>query len=144
MLYHPNQLEPYHVQTDACEYGIGGCLYQIDRVDGKKKFIAFYSRVLKGAEMRYTVTEKEALVAVASLKQWRIFILGRKIIVITDHQSLAFIWNCRLLSSRITRWILFMQEYDSEIRHCKGRENVIADVLSRYPVDSLGSAEYTD
>src|SRR5207302_4438228 len=42
-----------------------------------------------------------------------------------------------------TRWLLYIQEYDFEIKHCKGKENVVADVLSRHPTD-IDSSDITN
>ena len=39
-----------------------------------------------------------------------------------DHKS---------LNSRQDRWVAFLSEYDIEIRHIKGKENIVADALSR-------------
>ena len=62
--------------------------------------------------------------------------LGRPLTIITDNKALTFMQKCQLTNSRITRWILAIQEYDFEILHCKGSENIVADILSRYPEDS--------
>lgn len=37
----------------------------------------------------------------------------------------------KLLNGRMTRWLLALQEYNLEIRHISGKQNVIADFLSR-------------
>lgn len=39
-----------------------------------------------------------------------------------------------LLTPRITRWALAIQEFDFSINFVRGTENVIADVLSPFPV----------
>lgn len=63
------------------------------------------------------------------------YILGRDLTVVTDNKALTFINKCQLGNSRVTRWILAIQEYGFNIVHCKGKENVVADILSRYPED---------
>ena len=35
------------------------------------------------------------------------------------------------LNARQARWIAFLSEYDFEIQHIKGKENKVADALSR-------------
>lgn len=122
------------MQTDASKYAIGGQLYQLDD-DQQIGVVAFTSRVLRGAELNYFTTELELLSIVHCLKKFRIYIMGNPITIITDNKALSFIQKCRLSNSRITRWILGMQEYDFDVIHCKGKDNIAADVLSRYPAD---------
>lgn len=43
---------------------------------------------------------------------------------------------CRLLSERLARWVLFLQQFNQKIEHIKGSENKIPDLLSRYPCDA--------
>lgn len=40
------------------------------------------------------------------------------------------------LSSRLVRWSLQLQAYDFSIQHRKGSENVVADTLSKMPIES--------
>jgi mRNA-degrading endonuclease YafQ of YafQ-DinJ toxin-antitoxin module len=91
---------------------------------------------LKGAELNYHTTEKELLSIIHSLQKFRIYLLGHKFTIITDNKALTFIHKCYRGNARITRWLLSIQEYDFDIIHCKGRENVVADTLSWNPSDS--------
>ena len=93
------------------------------------------SRVLRGAELNYFTTELELLSVVHCLQKFRTYVFGKPLTIITDNKPLIFIKKCHLNNSRITRWILAIHEYDFEIVHCKGRDNVVADVLSRHPED---------
>lgn len=58
--------------------------------------------------------------------------------VITDHASLKWLMTLKDLSGRLARWSLELQAYDFEIKHRKGSENVVADMLSRNPQYSVG------
>ena len=51
--------------------------------------------------------------------------------VYIDHNPLVFISKMKNHNQRLLRWSLALQEYNLEIRHVKGRDNVIADTLSR-------------
>lgn len=35
----------------------------------------------------------------------------------------------------MAHWILAIQEYDFEIKHCKGRGNIVTSILNRNPED---------
>lgn len=130
---HPDLNNRFFIQGDSSDYGVGGILFQLDE-EGNKKVIAYASRTLRPAELNYTVTEKEALALIFLLQQWRTLILGNPLSVITDHKSLSYVMNCPLKTSRLTRWVLYMQEYNFQISHCKGKENITADHLSRNPL----------
>ena len=53
------------------------------------------------------------------------------ILVCTDHNPLTFMHKMRNKNQRLTRWSLLLQEYDVIVKHIKGKDNVIADALSR-------------
>lgn len=128
---HPNWARRFYVQTDASDYAIGGCLFQRDDQTGERRFIAFCSRVLRGAELSYSVTEKEGLAVVYALQLWRTILLGREVVVVTDHKALSFIMTTNIKSGRLYRWVMAIQEFDVTIEHCKGKDNLLADFLSR-------------
>ncbi|XP_023028732.2 retrovirus-related Pol polyprotein from transposon 17.6 [Leptinotarsa decemlineata] len=134
MLKHPRMEQPFYIQTDASGFAVGGCLFQINTETGDKNYVGFTSKILRGPQLKYTVTEKEAYAILHALKEWRVFVLGRQLTIITDHRALSFIRSCRLLNSRLTRWILYFQEYDLKVVYCKGTDNIIADTISRFPV----------
>lgn len=53
------------------------------------------------------------------------------LIVYTDHNPLVFIARMRNKNRRLMNWSLRLQEYNICIRHIRGKENVVADALSR-------------
>lgn len=134
VLKHPNPNRPYFLQTDASSYALGGQLYQYDD-ENNVAVIAFTSRTFKGAEQNYHTTEKELLSIIHCLNKFRLYLLGNKFTIVTDNKALTFLQKCHLTNARMTRWILSMQEYDFDIIHCKGKENIVADMLSRNPED---------
>lgn len=87
--------------------------------------------MLMGSQLRYTTTEKEMLAIVHCLKQWRTLVLGRDIIVWCHHKALNFIMTCKVRSARLSRWIMFVQEFNFRVEHVPGPPNKIADILSR-------------
>jgi hypothetical protein len=91
------------------------------------------SRVLSAAEQRYSTCEQELLAIVYALDRFKIYIYGHKITRCTDNKSLTFLNKCVITSKRVARWILSIQEYDVEIKHIKGVQNHLADILSRNP-----------
>jgi hypothetical protein len=54
-------------------------------------------------------------------------------LILTDHVALTYIQSSAAVSRRNARWLEFLSQYTFEIQHIKGRENIIADALSRIP-----------
>ena len=59
VLAYPTSEDPFMLDTDASNQGIGAVLSQLQ--DGKERVVTYYSRVLHKAERRYCVTRKELL-----------------------------------------------------------------------------------
>jgi hypothetical protein len=86
--------------------------------------------------LNYTVTKKEFLAVVHSINKFRHYITGYEVFVHTDHSAMRFLMNKPVTTGRITRWILLLQEFNITIIDWPGKENVVADFLSRIPQDS--------
>eukprot|EP00253_Pinus_taeda_P027064 PITA_27064 len=115
----------YVVCTDASKEGVGGVLMQ------EGKVIAYESRKLKEHEQKYSAYDLELTVVVHALKMWRHYLLGKKFLLMTDHHSLTSYFNQPTLNARQARWVDFLSGFDFEIKHLKGKENRVADELSR-------------
>src|SRR5690606_29992925 len=104
--------------------------------------IAFFSRKLKPAETCYPTHDKELLAIVDALKQWRHYLHGAKFRVETDHHSLIWLKDQRTLNHRQIRWLQFLASMDPAITYLQGKQNVVADALSRFGVHTLYSFGY--
>ena len=69
--------KPAILETDASDYAIGAILSQKDE-QGRKHPVAFYSRKMTPAELNYNVHDKELLVIVAVLLEWRVYLKGAR------------------------------------------------------------------
>ncbi|KAK9759146.1 Reverse transcriptase (RNA-dependent DNA polymerase) [Popillia japonica] len=131
ILEHPDFSKPFYLATDASTQALGAHLFQKGE-DGEIRNISFGSRKLLAAEKNYTITELELLAIVFACEKFRTYILGYPIVILTDHRALSFLFNCKILSGRLMRWVLLLTEYQLQIEYIKGTENVVADFLSRY------------
>ena len=108
--------------------------------------IAYASRILNKAEKNYPQIERELLGVVFGVMKFRLFVLGRKFLLQTDHKYLTKICNLhkaipQLISNRIKKRTMVLKAYDFKISHIPGKENVIADFLSCRPINSMISSE---
>ena len=79
---------------------------------------------------------------VYALEKFRLYILGSKIIIYTDHATLKYLFSKKEAKPRLIRWVLLLQEFDLEIRDKKGSKNSVADHLSRLHVS--GTRDISD
>ena len=105
--------------------------------EGQKRVIAYASRKLKGAEHNYGITELECLAIVWAVEKFRIYLLGIRFRIVTDHLALQWLRTKKELTARLMRWALKLEPYDYEVVYKSGKLNKDADFLSRYPVDYL-------
>lgn len=115
------------LQVDASTKGIGGVLPQNGRP------IMYISRALTKTEQNYSNIERELLSVVFGLERLYNFVYGGKIILQTDHKPLVGIFhkNVSEISPRLQRMMLRIYKYDVQLQYLPGKENVIADALSR-------------
>ena len=131
VLKSPDFSKPFTLYTDASGYGVGGVLMQND-AQGIERPVSYFSRKLNKHQLNYAPIEKECLAIILSITHFSIYLNnGHTTTVFTDHNPLAFLAKMKEKNQKLLRWSLLLQEYDLQIQHVKGSENVIADMLSR-------------
>ena len=80
---------------------------------------------------------------VFSCENFRSYILGSHVIMHTDHAAINYLMEKKDAKPRSIGWVLFLQEFDCEIKDKKGSDNVIADHLSiiEKPIKEEGEIE---
>ncbi|KAH9296314.1 hypothetical protein KI387_039902, partial [Taxus chinensis] len=101
-------------------------------VDADGMVVAFESRKLKDHELNYPTHDLELAAVVHALVRWRHFLLGRRFTLWTDHLSLRHLFAQPNLNAFQWRWMELLCEYNMELEHVKGKENVVTDALSRW------------
>ena len=129
MGYPLNEGGDFILDVDASDVGIGGVLHQVQQ--GKEKVIAYASRALNRAETNYCITEKELLAARYFIEYFRQYLLGRRFIVRSDHQSLVWLFKLKEPRGKIARWIEVLSQYNFEIQYRPGKSQGHCDSLSR-------------
>lgn len=122
---------PFQISSDASDIAIGAVLGQEE--DKKPYAIYYINKSLSPAELNYTVTEKEFLAVIHAINKFRHYITGYPVILYTDHSAIKYLANKPITNGRITRWLILLQEFDITINDRPGKENPVADFLSRMP-----------
>lgn len=126
----PNPSKPMKVYTDASGHALGAILAQVDN-EGREYVCQYESRLLKGPEVHYGISEKECLGIVWAIRKFRPYLYGTKFQVITDHSALKWLMTIKDPTGKLARWSIYLQGYDFEIIHRKGEAHLNVDILSR-------------
>uniref|UniRef100_A0A5S6Q5I1 RNA-directed DNA polymerase n=1 Tax=Trichuris muris TaxID=70415 RepID=A0A5S6Q5I1_TRIMR len=129
---------PTTVTTDASDVGIGAVLTQKHSC-GTENTVAFASRTLSSTERKYSIVEKEALACVWAVEKWRPWLWGIPFELCSDQQALTTLLTSKAADRarmRIARWSARQLPFTYTVRHKPGTLNVVADTLSRLPIQS--------
>jgi transposase InsO family protein len=137
-LAHPQFDLPFRVSADASNNAVGAMLSQLQ--DGVDTPIAFASRSLITAETHYPTTEKEALALVFATQQFRHYLHGSRVKLLSDHKPLLGLRTSTKLNVRMQRWAIWLEQFDFDIEYVPGEEQFVADALSRAPVDLISES----
>nr|VZI36753.1 unnamed protein product [Spirometra erinaceieuropaei] len=137
LLAHPRSDAQLTLMTDASTTAVGASLQQTVR--GVLQPLAFFSKKLSPADTRYSVFGCELLAVYLSIRHFRHFLEGREFVVLTDHNPLVFALRASpdRYSPREIRHLDFISQFPCDIQHVHGKENVVADALSRIEMASI-------
>lgn len=133
VLAYPDFEKKFTLTTDASGVSIASVLSQSGHP------IAYYSRTLNSAERNYSTIERELLAIVDSTKHFRPYLFGQKFTVETDHNPLVWLSKISDENMRLARWKARLGFFEFNVVHKKGKENKVADALSRIQINNLES-----
>jgi hypothetical protein len=103
----PDFNREFFLYTDASGYALGAVLGQKDD-DGNEYQVGNASRTLRGGEIHYGSTEKECLGVIYGVKNFRVYLYGKKFTIVTDHAALAWLMKINDPSGRLARWSIYL------------------------------------
>ncbi|XP_035551062.1 uncharacterized protein LOC118349658, partial [Juglans regia] len=121
----PDFNKAFEIECDASGIGIGAVLMQ------DRRPIAFFSEKLSGASLKYPTYDKELYALVRALETWQHYLWPREFVIHTDHESLKHLKGQGKLNKRHARWMEYIETFPYVIRYKQGKENIVADALSR-------------
>ena len=128
----PDFNRPFKIAVDASDVAAGAVLLQEDH-DGVDHPVCYFSRKFNQSQRNYSTVEKDCLAIILALTHFEVHVSStmEPIVIYSDHNPLVFLHKLKNNNQRLQRWSLLLSEYNLAIRHIKGRDNLIADCLSR-------------
>jgi hypothetical protein len=121
----PDFSKTFEIECDASGIGIGAVLMQ------EKRPIAYFSEKLNGAALNYPTYDKELYALVRALETWQHYLWPKEFVIHTDHESLKHLKGQGKLNKRHAKWVEFIETFPYVIKYKQGKENIVADALSR-------------
>ncbi|RLC02359.1 MAG: hypothetical protein DRI57_30125, partial [Deltaproteobacteria bacterium] len=122
LLAYPNSEDTFLLDVDASDVAIGAELSQVQR--GVERVVSYGSFILTPAQRRYCTTRKELLAIVRFTRQYRQYLLGRTVVVRTDHHSLTWLTRFKQPIGQLARWLEELSQFDLVIIHREGRRHI--------------------
>ena len=136
VLVYPDPNKEYLLETDASKLGLGAVLSQ-KQSDRRFHPVAFGSRALHGNHS----TKLEFLAMKWSIEHFQTYLLGCRFKVHTDNNPLTYFLTSVNMDATKQRWINKLVKYDFSLKYQKGKNNTMADALSRISEEWLSDKE---
>ena len=132
VLLAPSFDKEFKLAVDASDVGAGSVLLQEDDGDVDHP-VCYFSKKFNKHQRNYSTIEKECLSLILALQHFEVYLASSvtPIVIFSDHNPLTFIHKMKNKNQRLLRWSLMLQEHNLDIRHIKGKDNIIPDALSR-------------
>ena len=130
-LYSVNLAKCFHLFSDASDLAVGVALTQVKDDDGTHLPVAFASAKFTTTQSRWPTMEKEAYAILFGLRRFEHLLFSKEVVVHTDHNPLAYLTSAMAQSPRLIRWSIALTKFNLKIVHIQGKDNVVADYLSR-------------
>lgn len=131
VLIHANFNNTFYICTDGSTTSVGAVLFQLHDDQIGEKPIQYASKLLTKEQSRWPAIEIELYAIIFAVENFRHYIYGRSFIIRTDSKPLTYLLNHKKPSSRLHRWRILLMDYSFQIQYIKGKENIVADFLSR-------------
>lgn len=131
LLSHPSTNAPLALMTDASNLCAGAVLQQ--KIEGRWKPLGFFSKKFSDAQQKYSTYDRELLSIYMAARHFRRMFEGQDLIIYTDHKPLTYALTASSKNEtpRRTRYLEYIGQFTSDIRHIAGKNNEVADALSR-------------
>lgn len=140
ILIYPDPNKPYYLFTDASKYAWAGVLTQLSDMEEKRKKegkrcvfqpIQWVSGLFRGSQLGWAALTKEAHAIYRNVKRLSFYLEMAKTFLRSDHLPLKKFLYRNTLNSKVNNWAIELEMYHIVFKWIKGKDNILADVLSR-------------
>ncbi|CAM8977654.1 unnamed protein product [Rhodiola kirilowii] len=105
LLVLPDFAKTFEIECDASGIGIGGVLMQ------ERKPVAYFSEKLSGAQLNYSVYDKELYALVRALETWQHYLWPKEFVIHSDHEALKHLKSQANLNRRHAKWLNLLKPF---------------------------------
>jgi hypothetical protein len=127
----PDYSKSFHIFTDASTSGQGGALMQYNENSKSYSAVSYCSRTLSKSERKWPPVQIELGAIIFALREFRPYVFASKVELHTDHKPLSYLLKKSEAHPNLARWLIELQNYNVNIVHIAGKQNSLADALSR-------------
>ncbi len=134
-LVFPDFSQPFFLNCDASEKGLGAVLYQ--KRNGQNRVVSYASRTLTDPERNYHLHSGK--LEFLGLK-WAVtdkfsdYLTCAEFTVFTDNNPLTYVMSSAKLNATGLRWVAELSNFNFTLKYKPGKKNSDADGLSRFPM----------
>ena len=135
----------YILYTDASNNAYSGVLCQ--PIDSKQDIrpVAYFSGTFTVQNKNWYAMEKEAYAVLKNMQHFNYYLWGTKCTLRCNHKLLEPFLTRGMKIAKLDRWAMLLQEYDIKFVHIKGKDNILADAISRLcTINIYKTADDTD
>jgi hypothetical protein len=81
--------------------------------------------------LNYPIYDKELNALVRVFELWQHYLSPKEFIIHSDHEALKYLKAQSNLHRGLAKWVEFIESFPYIIKHKKGKDNMVADALSR-------------
>ena len=144
LLAYPHPEAPIAITSYASDGGVGACLEQF--MNGYWQPLTFFSKQLRDPERNYSTVDRQMLPMYLAIRHFRYLVEGRNFTVFTGHKSLvhAMFKVSDPWTTQQQQQLSFISSFTTDIEHISGKDNVVADCLSRAAISNVSMGiDYT-
>ena len=131
LLQFPDPNKPYILYKDASNNAYSSILCQPINSNQDIRPAAYFSGIFTAQNKSWCATEKEAYAVIKNVQYFDYYLQYAKCTLCCYHKPLEPFLSRGMKIAKLDRWAMLLQEYDITFVHIKGKDNILADTISR-------------